>query len=84
MHLVVDELLRVRRDLCDSRKERLGSTETRPIASLMPQRPTIWRAISVSCWRSDSAPVDGSSKTISSAARPPSETLILASSSLSW
>ena len=28
-----------------------------PIASLMPQRPTIPRAILVSCWMSDSAPV---------------------------
>ena len=27
-----------------------------PIFSLMPQRPTIWRAIWVSCWKSDSAP----------------------------
>ena len=35
----------------------LGSTETGPILSLMPHRPTIWRAIWVSCWMSDSAPV---------------------------
>ena len=31
-----------------------------PISELMPQRPTIWRAIPVSCWMSDSAPVVGS------------------------
>ena len=47
-----------------------GITATGPIAGLMPQRPTIWRAISVSCWMSDSAPVLVSPKTISSAARP--------------
>ena len=34
-----------------------GSTAIGPIASLMPQRPTIWRAIAVSCWMSDSAPL---------------------------
>ena len=33
-----------------------GSTATGPIAGLMPQRPTIWRAIAVICWMSDSAP----------------------------
>ena len=33
-----------------------GSTAIGPIASLIPQRPTIWRAIAVSCWMSDSAP----------------------------
>jgi hypothetical protein len=54
-----------------------------PIASLMPQRPTIWRAICVSCWKSDSAPVVRSPNTISSATRPPSATLIFALSSSS-
>ena len=54
-----------------------GRTASGPISSLIPQRPTIWRAISVSCWMSDSAPVVGSPKTTSSAARPPSATLIL-------
>ena len=34
-----------------------GSTAIGPTASLMPQRPTMLRAISVSCWMSDSAPV---------------------------
>ena len=34
-----------------------GSTATGPIARLIPQRPTMWRAIAVSCWMSDSAPV---------------------------
>ncbi len=34
-----------------------GSTETGPIFSDMPQRPTIWRAMFVTCSRSDSAPV---------------------------
>ncbi len=33
-----------------------GSTAIGPIDSLIPQRPTIWRAIAVSCWMSDSAP----------------------------
>ena len=61
-HLVVDELAACagetsaapgRNGPAPSR----GSTATGPIAELMPQRPTIWRAISVSCWMSDSAPV---------------------------
>ena len=56
-----------------------GSTAIGPIARLMPQRPTMWRAIRVSCWMSDSAPVVRSPNTISSAARPPSATLICAS-----
>ena len=30
------------------------------IVRLIPQRPTIWRAMAVSCWMSDSAPVVGS------------------------
>ena len=34
-----------------------GRTLTNPIASLMPQRPTIWRAIVVTWSMSDSAPV---------------------------
>ena len=34
-----------------------GITAIGPIARLMPQRPTMWRAIRVSCWMSDSAPV---------------------------
>ena len=54
-----------------------GSTAIGPTASLMPQRPTMLRAISVSCWMSDSAPVVISPKTISSATRPPRATLIL-------
>ena len=33
-----------------------GMTATGPIFGLMPQRPTIWRAMRVSCWMSDSAP----------------------------
>ena len=33
-----------------------GSTAIGPTDSLIPQRPTIWRAIAVSCWMSDSAP----------------------------
>ena len=36
---------------------RAGSTAIGPSFSLIPQRPTIWRAIWVSCWMSDSAPV---------------------------
>lgn len=40
-----------------------------------PTRPTIERAIWVSCWRSDSAPGVTSAQTTSSATRPPSETL---------
>ena len=36
-----------------------GATASGPIAGLMPQRATIWRTISVSCWMSDSAPVVG-------------------------
>ena len=35
----------------------LGRSVTGPSLSLIPQRPTIWRAIWVSCCRSDSAPV---------------------------
>jgi hypothetical protein len=35
----------------------MGRTAIGPIAALMPQRPTIWRASWVSCWMSDSAPV---------------------------
>ena len=82
-HLVVDQLLRVRRDLGDTRGAAARApsraiTASGPIASLMPQRPTIWRAISVSCWMSDSAPVLMSPNTTSSAARPPSATLIFA------
>ena len=34
-----------------------GSTVTGPILSDMPQRPTICRAMVVTCSRSDSAPV---------------------------
>jgi len=47
----------------------------------MPQRPTICRVIAVACWMSDSAPVVIVPKTISSAARPATATLILASRS---
>ena len=57
---------------CPSR----GSTATGPIASLMPQRPTIMRAMLVSCWMSDSAPVVMWPSTSSSAPRPPRATLI--------
>jgi hypothetical protein len=46
----------------------------------MPQRPTIARAIRVSCWMSDSAPVVIVPKTSSSAARPPNATSIFACS----
>ena len=57
----VDELLRVLRDLGgtgqDGPRPSVGMTVSGPTALLMPQRPTIWRAISVSCWMSDSAPV---------------------------
>ena len=56
-----------------------GETAIGPIAWLIPQRPTICRASPVSCSMSDSAPVLISPKTISSAARPPSATLIFAS-----
>jgi hypothetical protein len=35
-----------------------GITAIGPIALLIPQRPTIWRAICVSCWMSDSAPAE--------------------------
>ena len=55
-----------------------GRTAIGPIASLIPQRPTIPRAIDVSCWMSDSAPVVIVPNTTSSATRPPSATLILA------
>ena len=34
----------------------LGMTAIGPIARLIPHLPTIWRAIAVSCWMSDSAP----------------------------
>ena len=53
-----------------------GSMVTGPIAGDMPQRPTIWRAMVVTMSRSDSAPVVKSSKTSSSAARPPSAPVI--------
>ena len=53
-----------------------GSTAIGPTASLMPQRPTIWRAMPVSCWMSDSAPAEIEPYTTSSAIRPPSATLI--------
>ena len=60
-HLGVDDLLRVLRGLRDPGQQLAvwpseGSTATGPIAGLMPQRPTIWRAIAVICWMSDSAP----------------------------
>ena len=50
-HLLVDQLLRARRDLGRAGQQRparrrTGSTASGPIASLIPQRPTIWRAIS--------------------------------------
>ncbi|MEA2229162.1 MAG: hypothetical protein QOF04_2792 [Solirubrobacteraceae bacterium] len=59
----------------------LGSSVTGPSLSLMPHRPTIWRAICVRCWRSDSAPVVTVAYTSSSAVRPPSATRIWASRS---
>ena len=82
-HLVVDQLLRSRRDLGRAGQQRAArrrraARRAGRSSSLMPQRPTIWRAICVSCWMSDSAPVVGSPKTTSSAARPPSATLIFA------
>ena len=52
-----------------------------PSSSLMPQRATIPRAILVRFWMSDSAPVVVSPYTTCSATRPPSATLILATSS---
>src|SRR5262249_54570745 len=58
-----------------------GSSTTGPSVELIPQRPTIRRASSVNCSRSDSAPVLISPKTTSSATRPPSDTLIFASTS---
>jgi hypothetical protein len=61
----------------------LGSTDTGPTLSLIPHRPTIERAIWVSCWMSDSAPVVISPYTTCSATRPPSDTRILASRSSS-
>ena len=57
------------------------STATGPTAALMPQRPTIRRAIAVNCSMSDSAPVLISPNTTSSAARPPKATLIFARTS---
>ena len=48
-----------------------GTTLTGPMASDMPQRPTMWRAMAVTSSRSDSAPVVTSPYTSSSAARPP-------------
>ena len=58
-----------------------GSTASGPTASLIPQRPTICLAIPVNWRMSDSAPVVVSPNTTSSAARPPSATLIFARSS---
>jgi len=40
-----------------NRSDRLVELLIGPSLSLIPQRPTIWRAIWVSCWMSDSAPV---------------------------
>ena len=56
-------------------------TVRKPTFSLMPQRCTIPRAIWVTCWMSDSAPVVMSPNASSSATRPPSATRILARSS---
>ena len=84
-HLVVDELLRFRsrpRRAGQERSRPPGMTAIGPIVGLIPQRPTICRAIPVSCWMSDSAPVLISPNTISSAARPPSATLIFATGPL--
>ena len=55
-----------------------GQDRERADVSLMPQRPTMWRAIPVSWSISDSAPVVVWPYTSSSAARPPSATLIFA------
>ena len=60
-----------------------GATVRKPTFSLIPQRCTIPRAMRVTCWMSDSAPVVDSPKTSSSAARPPSDTRIFARSSCS-
>ena len=60
-----------------------GATTTKPTCSLIPQRSTIPRAIRVTCWISDSAPVVASPNTISSATLPPIETRIFARSSSS-
>ena len=49
----------------------------------MPQRLTMPRAIRVTCWMSDSAPVVVSPNTSSSATRPPTDTRIFARSSSS-
>ena len=59
-HLLVDDPLR-RLDTWEAPGSSgfwasLGITAIGPISRLMPQRPTIWRAIMVSCWMSDSAP----------------------------
>ena len=61
-HLLVDQPLRVLGGLRDARaaagpRSSDGETATAPIASLIPQRPTMLRAMRVSCWMSDSAPV---------------------------
>ena len=86
-HLLVDEALGQLGRLAGAGQQRAlllrGSTAIGPIASLIPQRPTMPRAIWVSCWMSDSAPVVIVPNTTSSATRPPSATLILASSQLS-
>ena len=85
--LGVDQLLRGLRD-------RLGAGQQRALAvlrshgekaDLLAHAPalTIPRAMRVTCWMSDSAPVVDSPKTSSSAARPPSDTRIFARSSCS-
>ena len=61
-HLLVDQPLGrlrglARRRAGTARIPSVGITAIGPIAWLIPQRPTIWRAIRVSCWMSDSAPV---------------------------
>jgi hypothetical protein len=59
-HLFVNQPLRLRRGDLGPGRSGLSLWEGRavigPMTSLVPQRPTIWRAIAVTCSRSDSAP----------------------------
>ena len=67
-----------RRPAAAARRRRAARRPGSRPSSLMPQRPTMPRAIPVTCWMSDSAPVVSSPKTISSATRPPQRHLDLA------
>ena len=54
-HFLVDEQLGLRRGFTGAGGNHapgpsLGRSVTGPSRSLMPQRPTIWRVICVSCW----------------------------------